>query len=120
MISREVKIAAGVVALAIAGTFIFYFTPRPDIRSVNGVYSSDRCGNLIIQDGVVAYAGRNARMTLIFERKFGLVGELDRPLGPFFVPTVNGKKEPLWLSFDKDTVTAERYAHEECVFTRRK
>ena len=116
--SRRLRLAgAGVAVLVIAGTFLTYRLRAPPTRSVVGRYVSNNCGSITISGGTAQYAGQQARFRLIFD-KFGLLGELDRPLGPFFVQTLDGSKEPGSLSFDKNTVTAVLSNRQECVFER--
>jgi hypothetical protein len=50
---------------------------------VAGRYVSNNCGVVTITGTTAHYLGEQARFKLVFD-KFGLVGELERPLGPFY------------------------------------
>jgi hypothetical protein len=116
--SRGVRLVAFTgVALLIVGTHLYYRFREPPTRNVAGRYVSNNCGVVTITGTTAHYLGEQARFKLVFD-KFGLVGELERPLGPFYVSTIDGREEPGWLSFDKDTVNAVRFDRQECNFRR--
>jgi hypothetical protein len=117
MTSRSVGlVVAAVVLLLMVGTFLTYRLREPPTRHVDGHYVGS-CGAMIIANKTASFDGSTARFRLVFD-KFGLVGWLDRPLGAFYVPTLDGRREPGTLIFDKNTVTALRFDQQACVFNR--
>jgi hypothetical protein len=115
--SRSIRLAAAAAALLlIVGTFLSYRLREPPTRNVDGRYLGS-CGAMIIRGKTASFGGSTAQFRLIFD-KFGLVGWLDRPLGAFYVHTVDGRREPGSLVFDKNIVTASRFDGRECVFNR--
>lgn len=108
---------AGAAILLIAGTVLTYRLREPPTRSVAGRYASDNCGVITIRGATAQYEGHRVEFRLLFD-KFGLVGQLDRPLGPFYVKNLDGSIERGWLIFGESTVTAVRSNGQECVFNR--
>jgi hypothetical protein len=102
--------------LLIVGTFLSYRLREPPTRHVDGQYLGS-CGTMTIRNKTASFGGSTARFRLVFD-KFGLVGWLDRPLGAFYVQTLDGHHEPGTLTFDKNAVTALRFDQQECVFNR--
>jgi hypothetical protein len=116
--ARKVKmVAAGAALVLMVGTFLTYRLREPPTQNVAGRYVSNNCGIMTITGTTAHYVTQQARFRLVFD-KFGLAGELDGPLGPFYVPTIDGRKEAGWLIFAKDTVTGVRFDRQECIFRR--
>src|SRR4051794_24320800 len=78
-------------------TFLKYHHRTPDVASIDGTYISPCCDEIHIKSGVAHYDGDRAHIKLVFD-KFGLVGRLDRPLGPFFVVN-DGVRAPVSFVF---------------------
>lgn len=86
------------VIILMVWTFMSYHHPQPSVRSVDGTYRSDCCGEILIHNGTVVYGNKRAKIKLVLD-KFGLAANLDRPLGPFYV--LEGmEKRPAVFSFD--------------------
>ena len=99
------------------GTFLTYHHRQPEITSVDGIYDSAACGRLILRNGRAEYERNTVSFTLVFD-KFGLMAEMNRPLGPFYVQNMDGTREPIWFHFNGHTVAAVTHAHQDCIFSK--
>jgi hypothetical protein len=92
--------ALSAVFLISTWTFVRYHHRTPEISTIDGTYISACCRPIHIKGGIVRYDRAAAHIELIYD-KFGLVGRLDRPLGPFFVVEAGGRS-PVSFVFEKN------------------
>jgi hypothetical protein len=117
---NTLTIASATLALALlAFTFYKYHHPAPTPDVVNGIYANSCCRDVMINGTYVKYGSETARIRLI-DDKFGLVGYLDRPLGPLF-RSENGRRAPVVLVFTgRDGFTVIDYSGKNLAFKRRR
>ena len=115
----------GVVALvtSFVGWYCYARSQVPDLATVNGIFSNDCCGEIVLRNGVIITNGDHVRFKLE-NMKFGLTAYTEKRLevhGSEIVSTEN--KEENLLSFENDgkalTLCGDRLCRTTYFFVRR-
>ena len=87
------------IVLAV-GVGVYYYRPTPNQGMFDGTYLNGCCTKVVIRKGTFRTGQDKASIRIRF-LKYSYIGELDRPVGPFFTKE-NNKISPSIVAFGND------------------